>query len=220
MASLFKYLPSRYVNAFLGGGILFRSLSYFREYEEQQVRGDRLEAVRQYKPKAGLAVNINGRSEPVMLPMAFEAQARERDILVFCLSTVLSAELAAEFNADACVEITEPDDFLHRLRRALVARPSLKGTPLINDAISYYDPEFPPLADWALPERIALSKIDAYRRQAEYRIAFGRRRAFDVSNVRTRLTSAPASLEQSTRSHPQVLLQIGDLRHICKTHTT
>lgn len=40
--SLFKYFPSHHLNAFVERGeLLFRSLSYFRNYEELKVRGDR-----------------------------------------------------------------------------------------------------------------------------------------------------------------------------------
>ncbi len=41
---IYKYLPSKYLNEFLDEGLfLFRSLSYFQDYEDDKVRGDEYE---------------------------------------------------------------------------------------------------------------------------------------------------------------------------------
>lgn len=218
MGSLYKYLPSQHLDKFLGGAVLFRSLSYFRAFEDLQIRGDRHEGARLYAPSTGLSLQVNGAAQPVVVPMAFEAQAKDREILVFCLSSLLSSELAMEFEADVCVELTEPEQFLRRIQRALASRPSLKYSSLVHDFVTYYDPEISPLAAWALPDRIALSKVVRYKRQAEYRLAFGRRKAFTVNNVQTRLTSTSGQLAPNLQNHPQAVLQVGDLARICKIH--
>jgi hypothetical protein len=219
LPSLYKYLPSKHVEAFLSrGDVLFRALSYFRRYEELEVRGDRHEGVRLFSPRDGLEVRKNGSMDPSRLSMAFEAKVQEREIFIFCLSTILSAELAAEFNADVCVEVTEPEGFVAAVQRALLSRPSLKSRRLVHGHVSYYEPETPPLAAWAVPEYVALSKLARFQRQAEYRLAFGRRRAFDVHNVKTQLTSTPGVAEATLLGHPKTILAAGTQRSKCKVH--
>jgi hypothetical protein len=151
--------------------------------------------------------------------MAFEAKVQEREIFVFCLSTRLSPELATEFNADVCIEFAEPESFVAAVQRALVSRPSLKSKRLVHGLVSYYEPETPPFAAWAVPEYVALAKVARYQRQAEYRLAFGRRRAFDVNNVKTQLTSTPGVAEASLLGHPKAILVASKLGTVCKVHT-
>ena len=109
MPPLFKYLPSKYLEAFVNRGeLLFRSLSYFRNYEELQVRGDRQEGKRLFNPTQGLEITKAETGEKLLLPWSFEASVKERDIYVFCLSLNRTLELAKEFNTDACIEIQDP----------------------------------------------------------------------------------------------------------------
>jgi hypothetical protein len=42
---------------FLDGKLRFRSLSYFRDYEDEQVRGDKNEGKMVFSPEGGLALN-------------------------------------------------------------------------------------------------------------------------------------------------------------------
>ena len=116
MGSLYKYLPEKYVDDFVRkGAILFRSLSYFRDYEDAQIRGDEFEGTKLYRPQAGLEVTLAATQQKVVLPHTFESTAKEDDIFVFCLSTVRSEDLAKQFQATTCVEISDPspDQFEH-----------------------------------------------------------------------------------------------------------
>lgn len=123
MASLFKYLPSKYLDAFVSRGeLLFRSLSYFRNYEELEVRGDRLEGRRLYTPPHGLEINNLTTDEKINIPWSFESTVQDKEIFVFCLSQELSADLASEFNTDFCVEIHNPTALLAKVRAALTLR--------------------------------------------------------------------------------------------------
>jgi hypothetical protein len=55
--SLYKYFSDlKWANAFLDGEILFRSLSYFRDYEDQNIRGDQKEGIAVFRPQTGLIV--------------------------------------------------------------------------------------------------------------------------------------------------------------------
>ena len=52
---LYKYYPERkWAEAFLDGEIFFRTLSFFRDYEDANIRKDQNEGVSSYRPPVGL----------------------------------------------------------------------------------------------------------------------------------------------------------------------
>src|ERR1700681_309352 len=105
--SLYKYFPERkYAEAFLGGQMLFRSLAYFRDSEDP-IRGDEYEGTSKYLPDGGLVVHNKTQGTTFTVPMAFESSVKADEIFVFCVSQTLSADIAKQFNAVACVEITK-----------------------------------------------------------------------------------------------------------------
>lgn len=216
---LYKYLPEKYVDAFVhDGAILFRTLSYFRDYEDAQVRGDEFEGTKLYRPSGGLEITLTETGEKRVLPHSFESTTNEHDIFVFCLSTILSAELAVQFQTSVCVEIATPDKLIAGIRAALLRRPSIKNKMLVHGKVKYYLPEEPPIIDWALPERIALSKLEIYKAQSEYRFCFAINGAFKVENTRLRLVSPGERRTLRIMAHPERLLKIGSLAKICKIH--
>jgi hypothetical protein len=216
---LYKYLPSKYVDAFVRRGeVLFRTLSYFRDYEDAQIRGDEFEGTRLYRPKDGLEITLVGTQEKRVLPHSFESTAIENDIFVFCMSTRYSVDLAAQFKADACVEIHNSAGFIARIRAALLRRSSIKNKTLIHGEVTYYSTGDPPIVDWALPERIAMSKLNYYSAQNEYRIAFSVNDAFKTENTRMRLVAPSERPPRRTSTHSERLLKLGSLSRLCKTH--
>lgn len=218
MPRLYKYLPAKYVDAFVrDGAILFRSLSYFRDYEDAQVRGDEFEGTRLHRPQNGLEITLTATQEKIVLPHSFESTASEDDIFVFCLSTVLSTDLAAQFQASACVEILNSGRFIGGVRAALMRRPSIKNKMLIHGELKYYTPAQPPIIDWALPEKIVMSKLNTYASQQEYRIAFAVNDAFRVQNTRLRLVSGERGSPRAS-SHPERLFKLGNISRLCKVH--
>lgn len=219
MPSLYKYLPAKYVESFVReGAILFRSLSYFRDYEDAQVRGDVFEGTRLYRPQSGLEITLTTTQQKVILPHSFESSANEDDIFVFCLSTALSADLASQFQATACVEIRNPSRLIAGVRDALLRRPSIKSKMLVHGEIRYYTEDQPPIIEWALPERIAMSKLSVYMSQQEYRLAFAVNGAFRVETSRLRLVSPGERRAPRTTSHPERLFKLGSLATLCKAH--
>ena len=217
--NLYKYLPSKYIDGFVRRGeVLFRALSYFRDYEDAQVRGDEFEGTKLYRPKQGLEVTLTATQERRLLPHAFESTANEDDIFVFCLSTVLSADLAEQFKASACVEIHHPARFISEIRAALNRRPSIKNKMLVHGEVKYYVEDEPPIVDWALPEKIAMSKLSFYSPQQEYRIAFAVNGAFKVQNTRLRLVVPGERRVPRSASHPERLMKLGNLSKLCSVH--
>jgi hypothetical protein len=213
---LYKYLPSKYVEAFVGRGeLLFRSLSYFRNYEELNVRGDRNEGARVYKPQAGLDITKTESGEVLRIPGAFEAKVRDRDIFVFCMSRVRTAELSREFGVDACVEISNPAILISRIRTCIQLRKWIK-VGLLHKPVEYYSTEDPPIVEWAVPERMVMRKTTDYAHQAEYRLAFARGDALKVNNVETRIRLDAAPTEPTLMGHPEHLLCVGPIGKFCR----
>ena len=219
MPVLYKYLPAKHIDAFIRKGeVLFRALSYFRDYEDAQIRGDKFEGTKPYRPKGGLEITLADTQEKLVMPHSFESAANEDDIFVFCMSTTLSADLAAQFKADACVEIFNPAGFIAGIRAALLRRPSIKDKTLMHGEVTYYSATDPPIVDWALPEKIAMSKLNYYSSQKEFRIAYSINDAFKVENTRLRLVAPGERRLPRASAHPENLLKLGCLSRVCKTH--
>lgn len=124
MQSIYKYIPEQYVANLLRGEVLFRSLSYFRDLEDEKkkIRGDYYEGTRLHRKPEGLDLTVNNALHPTNFQGSFESRAQSDDIFVFCLSTVLSAGLAGEFGTTTCIEIHNPIDLVGRIRSALNRR--------------------------------------------------------------------------------------------------
>lgn len=213
-------MSAEYAEAFVRRGeMLFRALSYFRDYEDEGVRGDEFEGTRLHLPVDGLKVTKVATGEVVSLPNTFESTARqEDDIFIYCLSTTHSEFLAEKFKAKICIEIHEPVRLFALIRNALTRRPSIKSKHLEYGPVKYYAPHEPPIVDWALPEKIALAKPSSFSWQGEYRIAFAVNGAFNVGNVQTQLAPLGERRRPRSTNHPQQLFKLGNMSKLCTIH--
>jgi len=211
--SLYKYFSrQQWAEAFLDGELFFNSLSYFRDYEDQNVRGDHDEGVSTYRPPNGLVGYNHTQRRPFVLPKhAFNSTANQDEIFVLCTSQVLSEELRIRFAAVACVEILNIGTLCNRIRAKLP-----RGATFFNRRVLYYDPSEPPMERWALPDKIATSKIDRYAWQCEYRFVVSVTDALSFENVSLTLTADTVSRSESIKAHPTYTLNVGDLRRICR----
>jgi len=217
--SLFRYMSAEYAEAFVRKGeMLFRALSYYRDCEEKGVRNDEYEGTRVHLPLDGLKATNVDTDEMVSLSCTFESTAREDDIFIYCLSTTCSEFIAEKFNTNTCVEIYEPIKLLNLLRNALVRRPFIKSKHLEYGPVKYYMPHEPPIVDWALPERIALSKPSTFAWQEEYRIAFAVNGGFNVENVQVKLVPLGVCRRPLSTNHPKQILKLGSISKLCTIH--
>lgn len=220
--SLFRYLPEEYATSFIKRGeVLFRSLSYYRDYEDDNIRRDEFEGTKVHLPHDGLKLTKIESGEVVSLPHRFESTANEDEIFVYCLSALCNESLAKDFKTKTCIEIVKPMIFIGLIRNAIERRSSIKNKQLTHGLVNYYLPSDPPLGDWALPEKIALSKLSlpSFTRQKEYRIAFAVNRAFDVYNVNTKLVLQNEQRDKNKyKNYPEKVFKLGDLSKICKVH--
>jgi hypothetical protein len=220
--SWFKLFGEQHwAECFLNGEVLFRSLSYFRDFEDpatKQVIGDRHEGIQAGMPEGGIITtdHVTGKFiRKFEKPFEFNALVRTEDIFVFCVSQYLTDDLAREFRATACIELFNKTQFFARLRAALPT-----GADLIFGPVRYYDytseAHLKALLT-ATPEEIVKSKFSHFEYQNEYRFAFSSNGALDAGSgrlcLRPELNPTPNPAE-----HHKAPLNLGDLSDICRLH--
>jgi hypothetical protein len=217
--TLVRYFSEENARKFLDQGeVLFRALSYFRDYEDDGVRSDEFEGTLVHLPKEGLRATMVASGQEVDLPYSLESTAREDDIFVYCMSTEVNKDIGQRFKADVAIEITKPQVFLSRVRSALALRRRIRADRLMHQEVRYYERHEPPIVDWALPERIAMRKPASFSWQKEYRLAVPLGNAFAVENVQVKLVSPGAPRQPRAQVHPKLLLKLGPLGGVCLVH--
>lgn len=208
--SLYKYFcEHKWSETFLDGEVLFRSLSYFRDYEDKKVRKDQYEGTAIFRPEGGLIVNNLTRGKTFTLPgHAFESTARQDEIFVFCLSRSFTHEIRERFKAVACVEILDARTFFMRVKAALPNQATFPGPPgrtRIGRRVEYYRETEGGNPRWALPDVIATSKRECYAWQDEFRLVFSLTDALRFENVALRIVSDNTGKAQDACEHPSYL---------------
>jgi hypothetical protein len=213
--SLYKYYSERkWAEAFLEGVVLFRSLSYFRDCEDENVRRDQNEGTAIYRPEEGLVVsNLTQGKKFVLQHHAFESSASQEEIFVFCASRLLSEELRRRFDAVVCVEICRVGAFCDRIRAALPSQAKFFGR-----RVEYYQTTEGGTPRWALPDVIATSKFENYAWQSEYRFVFSLTDALDFERVKIHLTPEGTPKVANPSDHHEYLVKASDLHDICRLH--
>ncbi len=145
--------------------------------------------------------------------MAFESSVNACEIFVYCVSQVLSVDIAKEFNAVACVEVRKVATFCDRIRCALPATATFGARP-----VDYYPQTQGGSPRWALPERIAASKLARWNSQREYRFIFSDTDALGFQKVETRLVDRRTRPVSRPEEHVPQFLEVGSLRDICRLH--
>jgi len=221
--NLYKYYSERkWANAFLDGEVLFRSLSYFRDLEDNNVREDQNEGTAIFRPEGGLIVNNLTQGKTFTLPgHAFESAANQQEIFVFCASRLLSDELREKFRAVVCVEILDIGKFCDRIEAALPARatfPGPTGRTRIGQRVEYYQETEGGNRRWALPDVIATSKLDSYSWQDEFRLVFSLTDALGFEKVDVRLVHGDSRTTPTQAEHHCYPVKARSLHDICRLH--
>jgi hypothetical protein len=222
--ALYKYFSEhKWAEAFLDGKVLFRSLSYFRDYEDKKVRQDQNEGTAIFRPEGGLIVNNLTQGKTFTLPAghAFESTVKLDEIFVFCLSRSFTDEIRERFDAVSCVEIVNTRIFCMRVEAALPAQATFPGPPgrtRIGRAVEYYQETESGNPRWALPDVIATSKLERYAWQHEFRLVFSLTDALQFEKVVNRIVSDESGKAQDAGEHRCYLVDTGSLRDICRLH--
>lgn len=224
--SLFKYYTERrWAEQFLKGKLLFRSLSYFRDTEDENIRGDKNEGNVISCPEGGLVVNNQTRGTTFTLSgWAFESRVKQNEIFVFCMSRSLTDELWKRFSAVVCIEIFDVSEFCSRIEASLPPEakfPNLVGgrRARVGQAVVYYPETGNINPRWALPDQIAISKHESYAWQNEYRLVFSLTGALEFENVDTRLVRRSNPREPARPlDHRSYEVNAQGLSDICRMH--
>lgn len=222
MRSIFKYFTAEaHARSFIRRGtFLLRSLSHFRRLEDGAVRGDAQDGRLRHAPAGGLVLQKADGTQIVMAGHQFVASPA-REIFVFCASNRRSDDLARRFAAPFCVEVSDVDALIERIRARANPTSSLDYGATQQQAVEYRDSTKEPGVDWALPEKLVFIKPPAFAWQDEYRIAIGRRGAFDVNAVDCAIEAdagaAPGAIDHAAPSEP-LRFRLGDLGEIATLH--
>lgn len=221
--SLYKYYSERkWADAFLDGELLFRSLSYFRDFEDKNVRQDQNEGTAIFRPEGGLIVNNLTQGTTFTLPgRSFESAANQEEIFVFCASRSLTDELRKRFGAVVCVEILNIGSFCARIEAALPPKatfPGRRGRTRIGQRVEYYQEAEGGNRRWALPDVIAASKFDSYAWQDEFRLVFSLTDALEFEKVDVRVVQNSGSKSPNQAEHHCYPVSAGSLHDICRLH--
>jgi hypothetical protein len=221
---LYKFYDDRqWGEAFLDGELLFRSLSYFCDYEETETRGDVNEGTSIFRPAGGLLINNHTQGRVTLLEGGFESTVNEQEIFIFCLSRSANQKLFLNFKAVVYVEILDAGKFCARIQAALPSGTTFLGKPgrtHIGQPVQYYKETDSCNPRWALPDLIAVSKLSKYSWQDEFRLVFSTTDALDFEKVDLRLLRGNVS-PRETQKHSEsrkYLVNAGSLRDICRLH--
>ena len=216
---LYKYLPRKYLDSVLNEGIfLFRSLSYFQDYEDSEIRGDQFEGVNKYNGKDGLEINNLSTGKKYKKNWTYKASVDSESIFIFSTSTILCADLAKEFKSDVCIEFTDIGKIINGIHKAVERRRSIKPNKLMHSEINYYHESDPPGIVWAFPDKITFRKLDCFTRQKEYRFAFSKLNALGFNNTKHEIDMAPPIKVNRVIPYPEHSLKIGNIRKYCVVH--
>ena len=83
----------------------------------------------------------------------------------------LAPALFAEFNADACVEILDVDEFLQRCNDTISRQTRFSESGLLHERVEYYAPNRKVERDISEARWLPFFKHGSYSHQEEYRLA-------------------------------------------------
>lgn len=218
---LYKYLPSQFAeNVVRKGDLLFRNLTYFRQYEDNR-RGDPLEGFHRDNPDNDITLS-DPKTGKVLAKGDFSfLNSTNTDLIyVFCLSKSHKPELYEEFKADYCIEIINTEEFIRRSKIAVKRLISSHKSGLLHGDVNYYFENAPAGFDIKNPKNLAFAKGVHYEHQEEFRLVFGNRKAFDLKQQIVVNASYDFIGETKKGTSKEKHVFIGNLNDIVKIHYT
>lgn len=218
--SKYRYFSeAKWAEAFIDGELRFRSLSYFKQIEDGQVRGDFWEGNISFQPKGGLVGHNQTQVKDFNLPEGsyFDSGVKSEEIFILCASNSMNDELRNRFEAKACVQILRPNNLRDRIGWELPRTATLRAEPVV-----YYSPINEPGPKWAFPDMIAFSKIDAYAWQDEFRYVFSLTNALKYGSTQQKIVipnQRPGTAVPPPPPEPrEYFMKVKSLGSICKLH--
>lgn len=216
---LFKYMPSQYVDQFVDQGrILFRSLTYFRDYARDGVRGDIFEGRHIDRPKSGATLEVLADSKVIHGDLAFVNSVCTDSVFAMCSSMRHDVELYNAFGADACVEITSPIQFVRDCRRALRDNLRCAEAALLHGRVEYYHASQWTSTNAKDPKNLVFFKPRAYASQYEYRVVLARAESMKLTEQIIIGTALHETEVPTSAPDPDLHLQLHGHRDYMRVH--
>ena len=215
---LYKYLPSRYLDAFVHRGeILFRNMAYFRKIEDKG-RADLLEGLHVDRPDGGLKLTRQDGTALHHDGAAFINSVNTDRVFIFCLATILDDGLYKEFKADTCVQLLDTKEFVNRCERKVKKQRRFSENGFMHAPVEYYAPNEPTVRPVQDPIWIPFFKHLDYSHQHEYRLRVALAKGLKPTK---RIVNRAFSLEEDAVSgiESSRKLIIGSIGDIVKVHT-
>ena len=214
---LYKYLSGAYAKEMIEKGLLlFRNLSYFRQFEDSK-RGDFYEGMHRDHPDNDITLTNLTKGFSVKGDFTVINEVSYDSIYIYCMSTIYDSILFREFNCDTCIEIADVDEFIRRIRRKVLSRPFTNAKfGLMSGNVYYYRENAPAPIDLNDPRQIPFAKDVRYQGQQEYRIAFGRGKE-SMKTVKAILQPSYSYSEAARQGIPNSLsIKVGKLTDIAR----
>ncbi len=216
---LYKYMPTRYVDDFVRRGrVLFRNLTYFRRYQIDPSRGDLFEGRHIDRPGGGVMMTTVSTGHTVEGDFAFINSIQTERVFVFCMSTRHDPDLYDAFEADACVEIISPSQFVKDCRRALKTLTSLSSYRLFHRQMEYYKEDKPALGNVKDPRTIPFFKPAEYALQDEYRLMLADPASLELKQRIVQGHALPGTESPDGERPKKLWLQLSGSRQYIKVH--
>ena len=221
---LYKYFSEqKWTDAFLNtGSMRFRSLAHFRDYEDAQVRGDRNESIAILRPSGGLAGRNHTQGRDFLIPnAAVEFCAKAGEIFVYASANRRATRSARNLTRSRASKSSTQRCFAGAFKKRCRGKHHLAEDPVTKDsAITFGTYKVTDNANprWACPDLIALSKLDAYTWQDEFRLAFSLTDALRFENISGRIVQGNVTRTANPAEHCVYDVNIGSLRDIAVVH--
>lgn len=183
------------------GELLFRPLSYYRELEDGEVRGDIKDGQLIYSPSEGLDLTKIDGTKLLLNSASFTSSINTDQIFIYSVTEIFSADLAKKFG-QFCVEIPMVETIVKRLQSRANPKSIIDYENIHYGEVSYRSVQDQPIIDWAFPEKIAFIKPESFGWQSEIRIVIGRRGAFNIENVLCKIQDDRVLNSKSNYSMP------------------
>ena len=194
---------------------MFCSLSCYQVMEKDVARGDTDEGVLRYQSEGKLKITKTESGEKRLLDSYFRSEVKTEQILVFCMSTKFSKELASEFDTDCCVEVRSLGVLLGAVRKKLKFSKEFKGYKLRFGHVEYKAKEQFDGTEWAIPEKLIFRKNSSFSYQLEYRIAIGPSSVFDIENVGLNIVSNETEFRGAEKESSRTFMELGKIDRKC-----
>lgn len=216
--SLFKYLPRRFADRLVKrGDVMFRTLSYFRALEHG-AQGDQVEGIHIDAPDQPPTLHNFTTGVQMTGPWGFLNSINQSRVYAWCCSTSLSLELFEAFDADACVEITDPTAFFLHCQTAARLAFRIERPVLRHRRVEYWTPNREAPLNIKDPINIPFLKHDLFAPQAEYRAAFAISGG-EALEQRVVLGHFDLAAEIADAPIAEKLLAVGKLTHVARVLT-